>query len=178
MTDNSMNSSQEDSSLGFKLPDGLFDDLPESEEQVAENAMATQGDSFEKNSEASQETIPAGNSAAAEMLGKLAASGMLSKIPEIISAAKPIMEIMNEIRRENEKPTDARNVHEDAEGVGGSAEVGNARVHRRVPIEKRTALLVALKPYMNKRRCRTIDMMVSVGKLSTLLGSGISPDKK
>lgn len=178
MTDNSMNSSQEDSSLGFKLPDGLFDDLPESEEQIPENARSAQGASPEKDSESSQETIPAGGNAAAEMLGKLAASGMLAKIPEIISAAKPIMEIMNEIRRKNEKPTDARDLSDGADGAGESAEVGNIRVHRHVPIEKRTALLVALKPYMNKRRCRTIDMMVSVGKLSTLLGSGSSADKK
>jgi len=175
MTDNSMNNNQEDSSLGFKIPDGLFDNLPESEEQVAEDTRAAQGDPPEKATEASDEPASAGGNATAEMLGKLAASGMLSKIPEIISAAKPIMEIMNEIRHENEKPTDARDVRD---GAGGSADVGNIRVHRHVPIEKRTALLVALKPYMNKRRCRTIDMMVSVGKLSTLLGSGISSDKK
>lgn len=175
MIDNSMNSSQEDSSLGFKIPDGLFDNLPESEEQVAEDTRAAQGDPPEKATEASDEPASAGGNATAEMLGKLAASGMLAKIPEIISAAKPIMEIMNEIRHENEKPTDARDVRD---GADGSSEVGNIRVHRYVPIEKRTALLVALKPYMNKRRCRTIDMMVSVGKLSTLLGSGISADKK
>lgn len=178
MIDNSMNSSQEDSSLGFKIPDGLFDNLPESEEQVAEDTRAAQGDPPEKATEASDEPASAGENATAEMLGKLAASGMLAKIPEIISAAKPIMEIMNEIRHENEKPTDARNVREGTGGVFCSAETGNVRVHRHVPIEKRTALLVALKPYMNKRRCRTIDMMVSVGKLSTLLGSGISADKK
>lgn len=37
--------------------------------------------------------------------------------------------------------------------------------------DDRTALLIALKPYMSERRCRAIDALISFGRISTLLGN-------
>lgn len=37
--------------------------------------------------------------------------------------------------------------------------------------DDRTALLIALKPYMSEQRCRAIDALITFGRISTLLGN-------
>ena len=37
--------------------------------------------------------------------------------------------------------------------------------------DDRTALLIALKPYMSQRRCQAIDALITFGRISTLLGN-------
>lgn len=37
--------------------------------------------------------------------------------------------------------------------------------------DDRTALLIALKPYMSERRCQAIDALITFGRISTLLGN-------
>lgn len=125
------------SSSGFKVPEGLFDNLPESAEESSEEIPDAEPVSTSVN-EASNDIFSAIN------------PEMIAKIPDIISAAKPVMEAIKCYR------SDSRAAESQARRPGVSS-------------DKRNALLLALKPYVNEHRQHTVDMILSVSKFSSVL---------
>ena len=67
-------------------------------------------------------------------------SAMLDKLPELVSVIAPMLS-------------------------GAKKETGGGHTHSR---DRRTCLLIALKPYLCRERCETIDYMVKLGKLSEI----------
>lgn len=123
---------------GFKVPEGLFENLPEGEEENIN------GDS----TEAVPDSAVAGGSG--DILGAVMSSELLSKLPEIISAAGPLMQSFGKLREDGAR--------------------GGKNFHRgRVPMEKRCALLAAMKPYLSEHRCNTVDLIINISKLSSVL---------
>lgn len=121
---------------GFRVPKGLFDDLPEGPEE-SENGDGTANESDQ-------------TAVGKDMLGSVISSEMLLKLPEIISAAGPLMQSFGKLRED---------------GAHG----GTAFRRGRVPMEKRCALLAAMKPYLSEHRCNTIDLIINISKLSSVL---------
>ena len=66
---------------------------------------------------------------------------LMAKLPEVISVIKPIVSGEGKKEGGDKKPT----------------------------FDKRTALLVALKPYLSPRRCEAVDYMIRLSKLGDLL---------
>lgn len=131
---------------GFKIPDGLFDDLPEGpqDNEITDNDHNTEnGDGIR--AEVGSASVGGGG----DILGSLISPEMLLKLPEVIAAAGPLMQSFGRLREDSAK--------------GGKA------FHRgRVPTEKRCALLAAMKPYLSEHRCNTVDMMISLSKFSSI----------
>ncbi len=91
---------------------------------------------------------------------------ILTKLPTILSAAKPIMEILGNLNR-----------HE-GEGTVGDAAPAMARPQSPSPPPalpkpntdtRQTALLCALKPYLSPDRQRTVDYMLKLNDLGSVL---------
>ncbi len=126
---------------GFKIPEGLFDNLPESPE-----------DAVEEQDTADREPADASSGSArsdADIFSAISPE-LIAKLPEIISAAKPVMEAIGNYRADT---------HSEAKIVKRGS----------ISTDKRNALLLALKPYVNEHRQHTVDMIVSVSKFSSVL---------
>lgn len=126
--------------VGFKVPSGLFEDLPEGPQNMEDDDS---GGSI-GSSDASESVGDSG-----DLLGSLISSEMFLKLPEIIAAVGPLMQSFGRLREDGTK--------------GGKA------FHRgRVSADKRCALLAAMKPYLSEHRCNTVDMMISLSKFSSI----------
>ena len=91
----------------------------------------------------------------------LSNSDLILKLPSIISAAKPIIELFSQQQRSGgeQAPHD-------------SIEVSNSRsVSTNQPniSDRRSALLCAMKPYLNKERQQIVDYIVRLSRLGDIL---------
>lgn len=135
---------------GFKIPDGLFDDLPEGP-QEAEGIDVEHNDPNADDAGSADATRLGADAASVggDILGSLISSEMLLKLPEVIAAAGPLMQSFGRLREDGAKG-------------------GKTFRRGRVPAEKRCALLAAMKPYLSEHRCNTVDMMINLSKFSSI----------
>lgn len=134
---------------GFKIPDGLLDDLPEGPQDNESPDNDHNDHNTENGDDIRAEAGSASVGGGGDILGSLISPEMLLKLPEVIAAAGPLMQSFGRLREDSAK--------------GGKA------FHRgRVPTEKRCALLAAMKPYLSEHRCNTVDMVISLSKFSSI----------
>ena len=98
------------------------------------------------------------------MVSKLLANPeLLSQIASTVGVDMPPSEEKSSPSEGEAKPTSAppnmNGILSFIGGMGGGKSAGGGA-------GKRTALLSALKPFCNEHRCRTIDYMISISKLS------------
>ena len=92
---------------------------------------------------------------------------LLSKLPSIISAIKPFMEMMSA-----GAPTVSQ-----TNATGGSVQTlappgsgsQSSLSHRSPEADSRTALLCAMKPYLSQSRRQAVDYIVKLGRLGDIL---------
>ena len=95
----------------------------------------------------------------------LSNSDLILKLPSIISAAKPIIELFSQGQRPNTEQTTPKNdvVAANAQPVSAiSAKQPHGTDHR-------TALLCAMKPYLGNERRQIIDYIVKLSRLGDIL---------
>lgn len=89
---------------------------------------------------------------------------LLSKLPSIISAIKPFIEMMSA-----SAPTVSPSSTPKGEVQAFSPQVGGAQIHKSHDADCRTALLCAMKPYLSRSRCQAVDYIVKLGRLGDIL---------
>lgn len=96
----------------------------------------------------------------------LSNSDLLLKLPSIISAAKPIIELFSQGQKANieQKPT-SDSVATNAPSVSASS----ASANQSHVTEHRSALLCAMKPYLGEERRQIIDYIVKLSRLGDIL---------
>ena len=82
---------------------------------------------------------------------------LLSKLPALLSAAKPVMELFSGVGASKEQPS-TQVVSTNKEGARGDS-------------DRRAALLCAMKPYLSRERQATIDYVIKLSKLGDVLKS-------
>lgn len=122
---------------GIKIPNDLFEDLPEAEPDDGQTAV--------------EETA----AASATPQEPTISSELLLRLPEIVSAAAPVLSLLGSHSR------DASGRRHLSKLLGTPGDVS-----------RRVSLLLALKPYLNEHKCKTVDMLVGVSKLSGIIQKG------
>ena len=96
--------------------------------------------------------------------------------PEIIELAASVLkpEERDDQPSSEAKPSDDGSPPTESESAAPvSAHVGNAtharKQHNEKAIDGSMALLIALKPYLSKKRCETIDRLIEFGKIGRVL---------
>ena len=84
---------------------------------------------------------------------------LLTKLPSMISAAKPIIEMLSQSGKEKETPS----VPAVSQASGKNESISKNSY------DKRTALLCAMKPYLSVDRQNTIDYIVKLSRLGDIL---------
>ena len=94
----------------------------------------------------------------------LSNSDLILKLPSIISAAKPIIELFSQGQRPNIEQTPK------SDSVAASAQPVSA-ISAKQPhgTDHRTALLCAMKPYLGNERRQIIDYIVKLSRLGDIL---------
>ena len=111
----------------------------------------------EQPEQASAENIGSGTSG--DIFSSLLSNpDILMKLPSIISAAKPIIEMMSQTKQQASS--------EAATVSAGSVLKPSQPSHL---TDNRTALLCAMKPYLSDDRRRVIDYIVKLGRLGDIL---------
>ena len=87
---------------------------------------------------------------------------ILMKLPSIISAAKPIIEMMSQTKQQ--ASSEAATV-----SAGSVLKPSQPSHHASHLTDNRTALLCAMKPYLSDDRRRVIDYIVKLGRLGDIL---------
>ena len=85
---------------------------------------------------------------------------LLSQIASTVGVDIPPAEVKSAEPEAEAKPASVPSADGLLSLIGGSGSKGSSGSGRR------TALLSALKPFCNEHRCRTIDYMISISKLS------------
>lgn len=85
---------------------------------------------------------------------------LLSQIASTVGVEMPTAEEKGAPPEDQAKPASAPNIDGLLSFFGGAGKGSSGGAGRR------TALLSALKPFCNEHRCRTIDYMISISKLS------------
>ena len=85
---------------------------------------------------------------------------LLSQIASTVGVEMPTAEEKGAPPEDQAKPASAPNIDGLLSFIGGAGKGSGGGAGRR------TALLSALKPFCNEHRCRTIDYMISISKLS------------
>ena len=88
---------------------------------------------------------------------------LLSQIASTVGVEMPPAEVKADAHEGEAKPVSVPGTEGLLSLIGGSGSKCSGSVGRR------TALLAALKPFCNEHRCRTIDYMISISKLSETL---------
>lgn len=87
---------------------------------------------------------------------------LLMKLPSIISAAKPIIEMMSQTKQQASSET-------ATVSAGSVLKPSQPSHHASHLTDNRTALLCAMKPYLSDDRRRVIDYIVKLGRLGDIL---------
>ncbi len=87
---------------------------------------------------------------------------LLTKLPSIISAAKPIIEMMSQPKQQASSET-------ATVSVGSALKPSQPSPHASHLTDNRTALLCAMKPYLSDDRRRVVDYIVKLGRLGDIL---------
>lgn len=115
----------------------------------------------EQPEQASAENIGAGTSG--DIFSSLLSNpDLLMKLPSIISAAKPIIEMMSQPKQQ--ASSEAATV-----SAGSVLKPSQPSHHASHLTDNRTALLCAMKPYLSDDRRRVIDYIVKLGRLGDIL---------
>ena len=115
----------------------------------------------EQPTQASTENIGAGTSG--DIFSSLLSNpDILMKLPSIISAAKPIIEMMSQPKQQ--ASSEAATV-----SAGSGLKPSQPSHHASHLTDNRTALLCAMKPYLSDDRRRVIDYIVKLGRLGDIL---------
>ena len=124
---------------GLKIPKDLFDDLPDTDpdqDTAAETAQQVVADADSPRESAINPEL-------------------LMKLPEIVSAAAPVLSLLGSRSR------GTSDFHPFSRLMGSPSDAA-----------RRVSLLLALKPYLNEHKCKTVDMLVGVCKLSNIVQKG------
>lgn len=115
----------------------------------------------EHHEQASTENIGAGMSG--DIFSSLLSNpDLLMKLPSIISAAKPIIEMMSQPKQQASSET-------ATVSAGSVLKPSQPSHHASHLTDNRTALLCAMKPYLSDDRRRVIDYIVKLGRLGDIL---------
>lgn len=115
----------------------------------------------EQPAQASAENIGAGMSG--DIFSSLLSNpDLLMKLPSIISAAKPIIEMMSQTKQQASSET-------ATVSAGSVLKPSQPSHHTSHLTDNRTALLCAMKPYLSDDRRRVIDYIVKLGRLGDIL---------
>lgn len=118
----------------------------------------------EQHEQASAENIGAGTSG--DIFSSLLSNpDILMKLPSIISAAKPIIEMMSQPKQQASSET----ATVSAGSVLKPSQLSQPSHHASHLTDNRTALLCAMKPYLSDDRRRVIDYIVKLGRLGDIL---------
>ncbi|MBR2334844.1 MAG: hypothetical protein IKA62_01320 [Clostridia bacterium] len=118
----------------------------------------------EQPEQASTENIGAGVSG--DIFSSLLSNpDLLMKLPSIISAAKPIIEMMSQPKQQASSET----ATVSAGSVLKPSQPSQPSHHASHLTDNRTALLCAMKPYLSDDRRRVIDYIVKLGRLGDIL---------
>ena len=114
----------------------------------------------EQPEQASAENIGAGTSG--DIFSSLLSNpDILMKLPSIISAAKPIIEMMSQTKQQ---------ASSEAATVSAGSVLKPSQLSQPSHLtDNRTALLCAMKPYLSDDRRRVIDYIVKLGRLGDIL---------
>ena len=88
---------------------------------------------------------PEGDDLASKLSSVMENKELMSKLPEVMAAMGPLL----------------------SGGKGGGGGKGSGG--KKQECDKRTALLLALKPYMSSRRCEAIDYFIRINKLGDVI---------
>lgn len=124
---------------GLKIPKDLFEDLPDTDPDQDTEA------------ETAQQTSAVADSSRESTINP----ELLLKIPEIVSAAAPVLSLLGSRSR------GTGDFHPLSRLMGSPSDVA-----------RRVSLLLALKPYLNEHKCKTVDLLVGVCKLSNIVQKG------
>lgn len=114
---------------------------------------------FSDSSSASGSSQPSRSSQNGDLISSLLSNPeMISKLPQMISVLKPIIENLGERQINNKSHTETEPTSE--QGVQISNKNGS---------DSRSALLCALKPYLSRDRQNAIDYIIKLSKLGDIL---------
>ena len=96
---------------------------------------------------------------------------LLSKLPKLISTAKPIIDVLGGLSKADSSAL-AIPESSNAPAVAASKSLSNPNSEQepsRAPHDRRTALLCAMKPYLSHDRQQAIDYIIKLGRLGDIL---------
>ena len=94
----------------------------------------------------------------------LSNSDLILKLPSIISAAKPIIELLSQGQKTNTEQTP-----QSDSVVANTQSVSAVSAKQAHGVDHRTALLCAMKPYLGNERRQIIDYIVKLSRLGDIL---------
>ncbi len=138
-------------------------DIPGSsvpKENMTAGAESSGNEPQENGAEAFADTSKNGGTGSSDISGRLASllsnKELMSMLPDIISALKP---------PSSQGAAHTDEAHDEAVPAGALIPGGH---HRKYDTKKRNALMIALKPYLNRRRREAIDYILRVDKLGDI----------